>query len=255
MTTDSFCIFAGENAGIYNTLMKLNCPECNSNIVTQDMNLDNMMAKCSQCDELFSFGDLFKNTPPAYSTPRPDRITIQKIGSGLQLEYRWFTWVAIVFTLFTIFWNGFMLFFIINVIDIFSYTDGKLIFNGLGNLFPGIFLPHLWVGLFMIYFTLTLYINKTTIFVDPHQLQIRHSPLPWRGNHTIQRANIEQLYTKINHRNNGKGTYEVHAILKEDKSKKILSGLETSDFALYIEQELENYWGIQNRRVAGEYGR
>ena len=155
-----------------------------------------MVAKCRQCSKSFGFGDGFKNAPPSHPIARPKKVNVQKTGSSLQLSYRWFTGWAFVITIITILWNIYVVFSISSRADIFHYTDGKLTFNSLQGLFPIIIFPHVWIGLFLIYYTLALYINKSAITASFNQLKIRHTPLPWWGNYTIQRADIKQIYTK-----------------------------------------------------------
>lgn len=235
--------------------MKLTCPKCANEISAQNMNLDRMVAKCSHCDSVFSFADYFgaSAAKTKIDAPRPDKLSVENWGGGLILRWPWFNWTFILLTVFALFWNGI----------VFSMVGASLFSMGDGNfmpLFPFICFPHFWVGLALIYYVLAGYINKTTVRVDHSQLTVRHGPIPWWGNKTIDTAEIVQLYTKQNlgrsHRNSGwASNFELHAVMKQGKHQKILSGLESSEYALFAEQVIEAHLGIADYPVRGEYGR
>jgi len=68
---------------------------------------------------------------------------------------------------------------------------------------------------------------------------------------------LRQLYTKeiISQSKSGSSaSYEIHAISTRGRNIKLLRGLDTSEQALYIEQEIEKYLHIEDRPVKGEYG-
>ena len=235
--------------------MKLDCPKCAAEILAEDMNLERMVAKCHHCHSVFSFADEFSH-PAAkgkLDAPQPDKVEMEQWGGGLKLRWRWFNWTFLLLTAFAVFWNGIM----------FSMVGASL-FSGRGGDFPSPFpfmlLPHFWVGLAMIYYVLTGYLNRTTVTVDHSQLMVRHGPLPWWGDREISTAGIIQLYTKQSfsryHRGNvWAGNFEVHAVMKQGKHQKLLSGLDSSEHALFAEQIIEDQLGIVDYPVRGEYGR
>jgi hypothetical protein len=68
---------------------------------------------------------------------------------------------------------------------------------------------------------------------------------------------VKQLYSKekiSRGRNSTTTTYEVHAVTHTGKNVKLLSGLESSEQALYIEQEIERYFRIEDAPVKGQIG-
>ena len=48
-------------------------------------------------------------------------------------------------------------------------------------------------------------------------------------------------------------TYEVHLIDRNYKHAKLVTGLPSSEHALYLEQEIERFLHIADRPVRGEY--
>ncbi|MCP4420926.1 MAG: hypothetical protein GY805_30315 [Chloroflexi bacterium] len=234
--------------------MKLNCPKCAAEITAVNMNLERMVAKCATCYSVFSFADHVGAAKLArkLDVPQPEKVKLKEWGDGLTLHWHWFTWQILLLTIFAIFWNGIIL-----------GGFGSAIVSGTDNIFhllPLLILPHFWIGLVMAYYTITGYVNKTTVTVDHNQLTVRHTPLPWWGNKRVDTSEIVQLYTKHNlsryrRGNNWSGNFEVHAILKKGKHQKLLSGLESSEHVLFVEQTIEDYLGIEDYVVRGEYGR
>jgi len=67
---------------------------------------------------------------------------------------------------------------------------------------------------------------------------------------------VHQLYTiqHVQSTKNGKNiTYRVQAITTENKSIPLVRNLDTAQQAQFIERKIENYFGIENQAVEGEY--
>ncbi|MCA9296510.1 MAG: hypothetical protein KC983_08330, partial [Phycisphaerales bacterium] len=98
--------------------MKIRCPRCTEIVPAKDLNLDSQLARCTACDELFSFAgqvaplvrgpaDAPRTTAPPL---RPERITTSEIANGIEINRRWFSPFAIVLAFFCVFWDGFIVF-------------------------------------------------------------------------------------------------------------------------------------------------
>lgn len=57
-----------------------------------------------------------------------------------------------------------------------------------------------------------------------------------------------------NHNKGGHISYEVHIISNQEQDVTLIKGLKKSSQALYLEQEIEKYLGIKNRKSRGEIG-
>jgi len=113
-------------------------------------------------------------------------------------------------------------------------------------------------GAGILYYTLTTWLNKTHIFVSQDAIEIKHKPLPWFGNKRLETKNIKQLYSKeeisTSSSNNRRSiTYKLHIVSHGEDDMTLLS-VENSQQALFLEQEIEKYLGIENMRVRGEIG-
>jgi len=106
-------------------------------------------------------------------------------------------------------------------------------------------------------------VNKINIFASKEKFEIKHEPLPWFGNKKLDVSNIKQLYSKelITHSTSSSSgssrvrvSYELHVITEDEQDVILLSDLENSNQALYLEQKIEKYLGIKNKKVRGEIG-
>ena len=231
--------------------MKLSCPECGAQIPAGNINLDRMVAKCHACDAVFGFGEQLglstgQQSLARVAVPRPANIQIDQDGAELRFTRRWFSPVYIFLAMFAIFWNGFMAVWF--GIAIISRIWPMALFGTL----------HATIGLFLAYTALAGFLNSTVIRVGMGELEVKHGPLPWFGSRRIETVAIAQLYSKeLIRRSRGttNSTHEVHIVTRDGRQVKLLSGLESSEQALYLEQEIERYLGIQDQPVRGEMPR
>ncbi|MDM7862309.1 hypothetical protein QTP81_17005 [Alteromonas sp. ASW11-36] len=175
----------------------------------------------------------------------PDKIQLEKHLNYIHITRKWFGIQFVFFTAFAVFWNAFLFYFYAGMDeDTDNFTR---------------FLPilHVIAGIAISYYAIAGWVNKSHIFVSKQMLEIQHKPLPWIGNKQFRATDLKQLYAKekiSNNRNGTHVTYEVHAILTNGKNAKLLGGLDSSEQALYIEQEIEKYLGIKDTAVRGALG-
>ncbi len=235
--------------------VQLTCEHCGQRIPAEDINLANQIAKCRACDHVFGFEDQIDqggDDDGAWDGSLPKGFVVTDLGDRLLIRRRWFSWIAIPMLFFCIVWDGTLVFWYGMATQM---KTGSMQWVFL--LFP---LLHVAVGVGITYFTLAMLLNKTWIEVDPHAFTVRHRPLPWPGNRRIDPAAIEQLYGKREkHQSRDDDgdtrtwyTYELHAQLLGGKHEKLLSGLEKPQHVRYIEQEMEKWLGIKDRRVVGQ---
>lgn len=121
-----------------------------------------------------------------------------------------------------------------------------------------LFVPHVWVGAAAAYYTTTLLLNKTTVTANDQKLLVKHGPLPWFGNKQLDAEDVEQIYVRehVKREKNGpRISYEVRAKLTDGKDEKLLgSGIIKEPYdAQVVEKKLENFMGIPDYRVEGEF--
>ncbi len=231
--------------------MQVQCKKCNAAILPENLDLLRSLAKCDACGNLFNcaaqldaLGDDGSGTRE--KVPMPKGIRLFRRASGLRILRRWFGAKYFGLLFFCLFWNGFMVVW-------FSIAIKQRIWPmaAFGSL-------HALVGLGVAYFTLAGVLNTTTITVINGLLQIRHAPVPVPGNRQIKADSLRQLYTKrvVHHGKNGTSvTYELRAQTSDGRDEKLLGSLDNENQSLFIEQEIEDFLGIQDRSIPGEVER
>lgn len=231
--------------------MQIYCRQCGKEIQADGVNLDKMIAKCSACNAVFSFADMYdgehshqkKKQHLQYDVPMPDKFSIRDDGDTLTIERKWFSWGVIFVGIFAIIWNAVLwIFFVPN-------------FSEVGSMFTLFLLPFIGAGIFLIYTSIAGLLNTTSITVRSKQLKISHYPLPFPG-YTVSIGDIEQLFTKQRISRTKNGTriyYQLYVLLGDGREKALLKDLPTPEQALYVEQEVERFLDIEDIPVSGEF--
>jgi hypothetical protein len=234
--------------------MHLTCPDCGAVVPAADINIDQGIAKCRACDGVIDVAEAMgkEGGPrPLAKRPRlpqPRAIIVEDLGGGLRLTRSWFTWAVIVMTLFCVAWDSFLVF----------WYSMALAGNApwIAIVFPVL---HLALGVALTYGTLAMYLNRTVLEVAQGRLTVRHGPLPWPGRRDLDAGDLEQLYcdetASRGRRGSGSYSYNVWAVLKDGQRVKLLDTLPNREQALFVEQMVEDYLGIEDRPVHGELPR
>lgn len=226
--------------------MIVHCPTCGSRIPAGDVELDNLTAKCRQCDAVFRF-DLGETRRAGTLDPdlegrtvgRPACIRIEEHGQATQIVYRWFNWVYVFLIFVTIFWDS------IVASLVYGFVSGGLHGRGPTGAIPWMFalipIPHVLIGLFLPYLTLAGFLNRTILEFSDLGLRVWHTPLPWPGNRQFRADEIRAVRMRERVRY-GKGgrtvTYHVQVRTINGLMVTVISGLHDEDAAEFITQEI-----------------
>lgn len=244
--------------------MQLKCGQCGAPFRAADLHLDRGIAVCSACgsvqrlpgptaSESSSDSEVTPPRKPQGDVPIPAQFTVEDDGHELTIRQRWFQWAILFLMFFAIAWDSFL----VGWYSMFAGGGGPPgVFGIVFFVFP---IAHVAVGVGLTYFVLAGFLNSTVIRVADGMLSVRHGPLPWRGNLDLPTDGIEQIYcqNKIHKSRDDDGhtrtsmQYEVHAVINGQKQK-LLGGLHEADHALFVEQRLERFLGIEDQGVPGE---
>lgn len=175
----------------------------------------------------------------------PDKLELFHHGSHIEIVRKWFGMQIVFATVFAMFWDGIL-------INLYSKAGAS------GEPMSIFSLIHVAVGIGLTYYVVAGWLNRTHIFVSHGKIAVRHRPIPWLGNKELEASNLKQLYVKekISQSRHGTSvTYQIHALTHNSRNIQLVSGLGISEQALYIEQEIEKYLGIEDIPVKGEVGR
>ena len=161
-----------------------------------------------------------------------DQIQLETSHNALLFTYKWFSFVRGMFMIFMIVYCSYFV------------SKDYLAFDSFEAFFT--FSPLIYLGLIEVF-------NKTQIHVTNKYIQIQHKPFPWFGNKVIYVENISQLYCKrLSFKNNVE--FGVYVQQKVGRDIKLFASFRTSEQALLVEQEIENFLKIENIQVTGEIG-
>ncbi|MEZ6046727.1 MAG: hypothetical protein R3C11_14350 [Planctomycetaceae bacterium] len=230
------------------------CTKCGADLQENDFNLELGVARCSFCRAWTRIGDPIPGKIESEATrikrevARPDKYEVDEYQGVLRISWKWFSWVVAFLIPFCLIWNGFLVVWYSIALTMDEGGMMRIVFL----LFPTI---HLAVGAGLTYFTIATLFNRTTILVGDYRMKIEHGPIPWKGVDISNTDDIDQIYCqeKVHRSKNGTNyTYQVMARMKSEKELNLLSNLSSIQEALFLEQRIEEFLGIEDRRVAGE---
>ncbi len=232
-------------------LVELRCKSCGALLKPENVVERLAMARCDHCGAVFGIEGLPSATAGEVSrergpVPMPKGIEVNQFGGSLEITRRWFGFAFLFLVFFCIVWDGFMV-----VWHAIALSSGAWFMSVFG-------LIHTAVGVGLTYYTIAGFVNSTVIRAGQGLIEIRHGPLPWPGNKTLPSYEVEQLYSqeKVHRGKNGVHyTYTVQAMMSNGRRETVVGGLTDTEQALYIEQQVEQFLGIQDKPMAGELSR
>ena len=141
------------------------------------------------------------------------------------IQYIGFCFLAV----FTIVWNGIMLFTI----------------NALGLV--ALFFPHTWIGIYLIHFIFCLLFNSTITTITSSTVNVRVTPFS-AGNPSKSYALDDETVKGIRCKRGtfDEDSYEVHIAREDGSSDKVLAGLKYVAEAQFVAQEIERIMSIRD---------
>lgn len=230
--------------------MNIACPSCRTPVAASDIDAATGLARCRVCNNRFSCATAptVGSAPPRRSVPvgKPRNVVMSESNGELTITWRWYSPKYFVTALICLIW-----FCLLAVVYGVAITDRNTFVLVLGAL-------HVALGALMAYGTLGGFLNTTTIRIDGNRLSVRHRPLPWPGNVDYPIAQVRQLYCQqtINRRRSGTYySYDLRALLHDGTRKTVISGLDSPNLPLFLEQHAEAWMRITDVPVAGEMAR
>jgi hypothetical protein len=170
-------------------------------------------------------------------------VQLEQKNGELQLEWRWFSPKYIPLAFFCVAWDAFLIFWY----SIAFGMDAPWIMI----VFP---VAHLAVGVGLTYSTLAGFLNSTKIRLTQTTFSVQHDPLPWWGEVKVPISEVRQFYCREQSPKNSEGarSYQLVAVLADERQLNLVSNLDSPDVGWFLEQQIEGYLGIQDKRVADE---
>ncbi len=235
--------------------MQLSCEMCHAALRPEDVRLDLAVATCHACNAVLDLSSRKGRelAAPAQArarlvrakAPQPPVFRVEEDASGVRISWRWLSFIHAFLVFFCIGWDSFL--FVWYGIAL-KMEDTPLLMI----VFP---VAHVAAGIGLTYYTLTGFVNRTSIDASRNHLSIRHGPLPLRANIELQGRQLVQIYGVENiTKSDGQESrsYDLVAQDREGRAVKLLSSLKDKDQVLFLEQTLERCMGIEDAPVDGE---
>lgn len=234
-----------------NAHTKIICPNCSTEVVSDNLNLAGKIAKCGSCNSIFSFQNelekLLSTKEPVTQNVDTQKAKKPRVGNQKDVDvYEYAGELSID----VIDYND-ILALSLGLMSLGLIPIGMLVYAETNNAIP------LIMGIAFFVFAIARFIKyrETKSFIDVDETHLRISSTQkyiYRKKEYL-RSEIRQFYTKTNV--NGGGYFNVFMIYdgpEGEEHVKLTPMTKSRSRSLYIEQTLENFLGIEDKIVAEE---
>ncbi len=217
--------------------MELKCVECGHEFSAEEIDLDQMNARCPSCGMYNTFEDFIYAPLPEPETPQtvlapPRGYKIVADAEGAVITHPWFSWRAPVYLGCGIALIGIPSM-LLNVI------------GGEGQQVSPAYLPALFAitifGLGLTYFSLAHFLNITRISITADKVSVTHGPIPVPGNAAYARQDVERVIsnpTPYRVQTSDGFSYEIQLHLKDGTHHVFLKGFQRKEDADFIRRQM-----------------
>lgn len=219
--------------------VKVVCPSCGNPGKADDININDKIAKCGQCNVVYSFQPNISNflftPPPKQELLRPEGIEVYHFKGELDItmEQPISLWDAILAPL--LFFFAFMI------------TAAYLKKGEISGLFPALF----WIATAIPTFNLlNRKRHKIYITADDRHLSIIRKPKRFKKDQHFAVSEIDQLFVRTKD-----GLFDLMLVVNTPSGARqipLIRRFHGISKARYLEQELERYLGITDRSIPEE---
>lgn len=211
----------------------LRCPSCDKVLPSSDVHLETGLARCVKCDQVFDVGRAGATSP---EVGRPDKVREWDFAGRVSWTWSWFTPGAFFLLVFTIAWDSFLVVW-------HSATLSMLFAGDVGqagfSLFASVFsLPHTLIGIVLPYYTLSLFVNRTTVSLSGSELRSSHGPLWWPGGRRLVASEVAEVHGHSQTRARGRTMHGLLVKTTGGTEHRFLTGVADPVVATYVGQAL-----------------
>lgn len=235
---------------VVDALQKINCPSCGTPASSDNINIQDKIAKCDPCDGVFSFASKIQATEKISPVPvktrtkanhpisQPVGVVMFREDDALEMDLTTGLGGGLISTLF--------LFPIYALLAFGAYAD-----NG-GAFLKWIIILLSFIGVFLIW-NLFPYKRKVHLVVADKMLSLEWDPSLFKKTKQYSTEDISQVYVK---KPTGTSKPSIYIVVDGDKGQrhvKLIDHIKTLSQAKFIEQEIEDYLGITDSSIMEEY--
>lgn len=227
--------------------MELQCENCGAIIPEENFSIETRIAHCANCDAVFDFtSTLITSKTVQNALAIPKSVEFNTTPTGIIIAYRWLNWRSPLFLAGGLLVSGtpLMLF---NVVGGEDQTVSPLILLAS--------LPIVLFGLWLIYYSMALFINKTKVILDHDNLRIVHTPLPLRQDMRLKLSDLDSIYKQhiqFGNQYTPSIIYNLYAKGADGTEIQLLRGLSDSQQMDFIVHQLKSYLIIQRAHAENQ---
>lgn len=239
----------------------LECKHCHAPLPKDTLAGDDIIV-CEFCSTVhymnpqdISYPDKPKRQQAKHKRSKPEKFMLNRMPDGLEINYRWLGKQHKGLMFFAVIWNAFIIFF--TAMMLFAGVEDSDFESPIAILC--FLIPFYAVGIGMAYYVLTGFLNQTYIRIRGNGIETSHAPIPTFGvkNQVIHRKDVAQIYCtrRVAYTSNDVPVhvYDVHYVKHGGDDYELVKGLDSLHKAIYIEQQVEHLYRIDDARVEGEY--
>jgi hypothetical protein len=212
--------------------MELKCRNCGALIPAENINIQELLAVCSQCNHVFEFSrSAVARKPKPHKLKLPERLRVDEDDDQLALSYRLALSPGAKFGLIMLTIGAVAL----PLLLVAAARDGA----------PVLFLLLFGLLAFVVWYLIAVFLTTTTqITVDENQLEIQSGPLPFpiSDDKSLRVRDVKRVYFEqtLEAWPPGMPTHHVYAELRDGSRVTLVTSL-PYDHAHYIARVLEEF--------------
>lgn len=219
---------------------KIDCPSCNKLIESQDLNLQNKVAKCGDCNVVFSIEEelasVSSKTDKRQTYFRPEGIELFQYQGELDIT------INQVMTGWD--YAGAL------ALPFIAFFSAMIYFVSTKVSMPAVVPIISTIASVYFLYKATIYSRyKSYIIVNDEYLEIRHRPNNLKKDIKIPSKDIDQLYIRKSRERGDLVVLHIIANGPDGQKHQKLMSIKSVSKAKYIEQEIEKYLDIKDRGV------
>jgi len=229
-------------------VQKINCPSCANPVSADNLNIQTNIAKCNHCEGIFSIDKYVEklsnqnNFSQEILRPEGVELTYFQDELDISVEQPWGDFEKIFMSLFP--------FFLIMITS--GFVEG---FSPTPIAKAG--LITIWIASIIGYFAYFFIRKRHKIYfhIDDQYLSIERRPRKFIKDKKFPIQEIDQVYIKSivsSSGAKGAGIFMIVNDVKGQKKVELIKSVSSRTKAKFIEQEIEKYLGITDRRVPDE---
>ncbi|CAM2007804.1 hypothetical protein [Acanthopleuribacter pedis] len=215
----------------------ISCKSCSAPIPGDQIEPARRIAHCTACGAVFLIHA--EHSPSAKSVAN---VEIHLKEDHLKVVRRWYRPHMWLYLMMAISWSGVV-------------AGFQLMQLGGGRLWTAVMVVNVLFAVILFYGSLAGLLNRTRILVGRGRLIKRHFPVPWHGKLKLGTDQIDQFFcTEGREFRQGRAypVYQLNVFLNSGVRVPILRNVSSLETILFLENQIEQFLGIEDRPVDGE---